>query len=287
MINKYDFTSIDDKNIFIIGDIHGAFELTLHAIMTNDMFKDSLMIIAGDISFGFNKPQYYTDIMNKMNSKLSSINSTLLMIRGNHDDASYFNGIKINLSNIKAIPDYSVVLTKKTNILCIGGGLSIDRSYRKKRELIINRYIKNNENKKKLYWEDELPIYDVDKLNEIKSENIDINCIVTHTAPSFFPPTNKNEVKYWMAMDEKLEEDLDNERGVMDKIYYFAIKNFNLICWAYGHFHDDTIGLWEKIKICMISCVDEYSIHSKSIESIKSINNNLYDDCTTCCKKSY
>ena len=101
--------------------------------------SNSLVIVAGDCGFGFNKPNYYFDLLEKANQKLSEHNIHVLFIRGNHDDPSYFDDNTINYSNIKAISDYSIVQTSTHNILCIGGATSIDRTWRKQQEAIINK----------------------------------------------------------------------------------------------------------------------------------------------------
>ena len=82
-------------------------------------YSDSLIVVCGDCGFGFNKAQYYFDLLGKANELFATTNTHLLFVRGNHDDPSYFDGETINLSNIKAIPDYSIVITSKYNTLCV------------------------------------------------------------------------------------------------------------------------------------------------------------------------
>ena len=48
------------------------------------------------------------------------------MIRGNHDDPVYFDGIKIIFDRLNCIPNYSVALVAKHKVLCIGGNQLID-----------------------------------------------------------------------------------------------------------------------------------------------------------------
>lgn len=48
-----------------------------------------------------------------MNEFLSKTDTTLIFVRGNNDDPSFYNEKKIDFSHIKTIPDYSVIITKK------------------------------------------------------------------------------------------------------------------------------------------------------------------------------
>ena len=77
-----------------------------HKLIT---YENSVIVVAGDCGFGFNKPQYYHDLFHKYNELFAEVNTTVLFVRGNHDDPTYFDGSVINYSHIKAIPDYSVI----------------------------------------------------------------------------------------------------------------------------------------------------------------------------------
>ena len=67
-------------------------------------------------------------------ARLSKANNWIVMVRGNHDDPSYFNKEKIKHERCRTIPDYSIIQACGHNILCIGGAVSIDRNYRKKHD---------------------------------------------------------------------------------------------------------------------------------------------------------
>lgn len=47
------------------------------------------------------------------------------------------------------------------------------------------------EHRKRYYWSNELPFYDIDKLNEITKEGYNIEYVVSHTAPDFCYPYTK------------------------------------------------------------------------------------------------
>lgn len=67
----------------------------------------------------------------KLQKRLASNNCWLVMLRGNHDNPAYFNTIPIKHRRFLTISDYSVIQACNHNILCVGGAVSVDRSYRK------------------------------------------------------------------------------------------------------------------------------------------------------------
>ena len=268
-MKTYNYKSI--SKIFFVGDIHGEFndifysirnktnlphelEATPHPWLEEDKgdnsdgsaydgeinskndcsMENSVIIFAGDCGLGFNKLAYYEQIFNDANKLFSASNTTLLFMRGNHDDPAYFEEERINFSHIKTIPDYSVILTQTNNILCIGGAISIDRSWRKSQEIIINRYSKSHQ--KKMYWDDEGIKLDMHKLNDIFNSIDDISIVVTHSAPKFVYQTTTN-INDWLNNDSSLYTDLQAEDRVLTELYYELNKHFNIKLWEYGHFH--------------------------------------------------
>ena len=127
-----------NKRAYVVGDIHGHFDIIKNQIKTYKI-TDSVIIFAGDIGLGFEKTEHYKQIFPKLNKVMKMQGNVLLFVRGNHDDPSYFQEEKINYSNIKSIPDYSVINfyqdwddemkeSPKFSILCVGGGISIDNT---------------------------------------------------------------------------------------------------------------------------------------------------------------
>lgn len=242
MYNRIKF-NISPKSVWVIGDIHGEFGLLKFKIKDNNL-KDSVIIIAGDCGFGFEKYQYYVDTYNSVKRYLKENNVTVLFVRGNHDDPDYFSENKIDFPYWKTLQDYSVLTFLdgeiEHNVLCIGGAISIDRITR------IDVNIKNESrygSHKKVYWSNEPPVYKPDIIDEIAEDNIIINSVVTHTSPKFAPLLNKNHIQAYLLMDEDLEHSLNYERETMSKIYYHIIKNnkHKLKLWCYGHFHEHGI----------------------------------------------
>lgn len=214
--------------------------------------KDCVIIVAGDCGFGFNKEEYYHQIFNKYIPLLEQNNIFIYFVRGNHDDPSYFEEQKINYERIKTVPDYSVIKIDDKNILCVGGAISIDRTWRKQKEFVINKHKK--EHKKKLYWEDEAPIYFQEKLEEICENGIVINGIISHTNPHFAYPPSKSGAKNWARVDKELHNDVNNERNTLTNIYdFFKGKKMNLDFWCYGHHHVHNTQNYEKTTMYAIN----------------------------------
>lgn len=223
------------NTVYAVGDIHGEFRNFFYSLKNG--YNDCVVIVAGDCGFGFNKFIYYCDLFNKYNEMLSKNNIYVYFIRGNHDDPSYFEEEKIKYERIKCVPDYSIIQVGDKNILCVGGGISVDRIWRKQEEYKINRYKKN---KRHLYWQNEAPFFSETKLNEILKSNININCIISHTSPHFAFPNDvlKHEIESWFKLDDKLLKDLTQERKTLTEIYDFLTKNNQTLdTWVYGHFH--------------------------------------------------
>ena len=259
----YDYTNI--PNIYIQGDTHGQWgelffwikdsykrknESTDESTEMFDTFfgpykegntnyNDSIIIILGDCGLGFEKEKYYHDIFTKCNKILAEHNTHLLMIRGNHDDPRYYQEELINYSNIKSIPDYSIIQTLKGNMLCIGGGISIDRIWRKQKEAKLNKYKSpKSKNRKQLYWENELPVINPNLIKDLKDLNTNVDIILTHAAPSCAIPFDKEGLNGWFIYDKDLAKDLTMEHQILDDIMLTFIKNdYHIKYWLFGHYH--------------------------------------------------
>lgn len=244
-------------NIFFTGDLHGNFRSIGYNIKSNNLIENALIVCCGDIGLGFNKPDYYKAEFNRLKKILSKRNVYLVFLRGNHDDPSYFDNKTIFDKRIKAVEDYTVLSVEPLhpcdgdytkNILCIGGGISIDRVHRKQVNMqnlmrhsfhhLKGEWEEIMKTYPRVYWEDEPPVYREDKLNELSSEGIRVGIVATHTAPSFCQPLTKDGIKGWMELDKELEVDLNHERGIIDKIYKKLITDGHpLKKWFYGHYH--------------------------------------------------
>ena len=252
MTNNIRFENI--QSLCFSGDIHGEFETIVYKL---NQFTDTVLIVCGDIGMGFHKDEYYFALFKKLNLKLSKNNNYLVMFRGNHDNPAFFDGTFKKYKHIHLIPDYSVVTIGQTNILCIGGATSVDRTYRIDDERRRGR---------KSYWGDaELPYFDDEKLDEINQvfpNNIDM--VATHTCPSFAYPTSKQNIREWLRLDVDLSQTLDKERDTMDKIYTKLMeKQKQITDWYYGHFHEHKLEQHNGINFRLSDCGEMNEVRIK------------------------
>ena len=234
--NIYEFP--DAKGVVVSGDIHGDFEKLVYKCCIQYGMTDTLIIVAGDCGFGFNRPGYYEDICIKLNSRLAKANNWIVFIRGNHDNPAYFDGQQVNHKRWKAVPDYSVLKVCGHTILCVGGAISVDRTYRLSEMYGMTVVIEEDRRLEvAYYWPDEKPVYDEAKLEAI-DKVCAIDTVITHTAPSFCEKQSRAEIQNWLIKDEDLLDDIKHERKVMDDIHSFLKENNHpLQHWFIGHFH--------------------------------------------------
>lgn len=229
------------KSIVVSGDIHGEFTELVFRLCDRYGMTDTLVIVAGDCGFGFEKPGYYEQVYRRIKGKLNRSNNWVVMLRGNHDDPSYFNDEKVCYDRFRCVPDYTVLKACGRQILCVGGAVSVDRS---------SRSVGRN------YWEDERPVFDAGKLLEISSE-CRIDTVITHTAPSFCEFVTKTGLESWLEKDPSLAFDCKEEREEIDKMLDFLKQTGHpLSHWFYGHFHHSWTSCIDCILYSMLDIME-------------------------------
>ena len=230
------FNFPDAKSIIFSGDIHGEFNELVQKCCVQYCMTDTLIVVAGDCGFGFEKPGYYENVYKRNCERLSKANNWILFVRGNHDNPAYFNDHPIKHSRWMTVPDYSVVKACGHTILCVGGAISVDRSYRLSDP---NYHFPTPDEPlyRNIYWTNEYPVFKADKLDEL-SKNHSIDTVVSHTAPSFCEPISRSGLANMAIRDEDLMAHVKYERQVMDKILdHLKSNNHPIRHWFYGHFH--------------------------------------------------
>ena len=97
--------------------------------------------------------------------------------------------------------------------------------------------LQENDISRNLYWKNEAPIYDADKMNTICASFL-IDTAVTHTAPSHCELFSKSNLNQWAENDSSLLKDVQSERKTMDMIlHHLKTDNHPVNHWYYGHFH--------------------------------------------------
>lgn len=244
------FNYPEAKQVIISGDIHGDFRTLVFKLCIQYGCTDTLLIVAGDCGFGFERPGYYELVYKDVAGRLENANNWIVFVRGNHDDPAYFSEERINHTRWKTVPDYSVISAVGHNLLCIGGATSIDRYKRMK--LNARYHIKDVS----YYWPDEAPVFRPDELESIP-EGLMIDTIVTHTAPSFCEPNTHVGLESWAEWDPALLEDVSAERETMDRIFHH-IKDFGhpIRKWFYGHFHQSWNGIIDGTLFSMLNIME-------------------------------
>ena len=211
------------RKLYAVGDIHGNF-VSFEKSLGNS--KNSDYILVGDVGLGFHSKEYYSKWLVGFNKRLIKSNNTIYLMRGNHDDPSFWTEKKIDLSNIRLVQDYETLKLKNKNILCVGGALSIDRKHRVEGMT---------------YWKDEEFVYDEDLT--MSFSNIDI--VITHSSPDFCYPRGYDTpfLQSFYYYDTTLRSDLVVERIEMARMFQtlnrgdmFGKPN-KIFAWYYGHYH--------------------------------------------------
>lgn len=237
----YHLSFPEAKSVVVCGDIHGDFNGVIGKLCLQYQLENTLLIVAGDCGFGFNEVGYYKEVARRHRKRLNDSNNWVVFVRGNHDNPAYFDGKAINHKRFIAVPDYSIIQAAGLTILCVGGAISIDRQYRiKVWQQNKGRFPAPSDQdplEPNYYWENESPILDTEKLAVI-GEQFKVDAVITHTAPSFCELQSKLGLASWCLEDEKLMEDVNVERAIMDQLYqYLKDANHPISHWCYGHFH--------------------------------------------------
>lgn len=262
----YDFPECD--SIVVSGDIHGDFNLLVNKMCVQYQMRNTLLIVAGDCGFGFEKKDYYENMVRRNVKRINEHNNWILFLRGNHDNPAYFDGTTFKHKRFIAIPDYSVVKAKEHTILCVGGAISIDRHYRievwEQKQKKLHKYTHKTSIEDKLqtnyYWVNEAPNYNEDLLSMITAA-YQVDTIITHTAPSFCELQSKSGLTQWAANDEHLLVDVQKERETMDAVYEKMKGTHQPIShWFYGHFHQSWHSSIEGVLFRMLDIMEFYEI---------------------------
>lgn len=238
------------KDLYFVGDIHGNLELIKYYINSYHI-KNSAIFICGDVGMGF-QPKWERAMIDYINKKLVLTNCFVIAVHGNHDNPLCFqdtelfkkNGDQINWLNV---PDYSVINVANKNVLCVGGAISVDRTWRLEKGYG--------------YWENEQIIYQP-KVNE----KVDI--IVTHSAPTFCYPFTKGDfVMEYAKNDSTLLEDMQIERETLTKVW--EDYKDTITHWYYGHYHQTNMqhidNVWFKL-LGIGEIVMHYNYDNDSVE---------------------
>lgn len=253
----------NDLPIAVIGDIHGEFNVIIKKVKHYDL-NDVVLLVAGDMGVGFNynnprEPKKEKVRLLYLNQFLKRHNIFLYIVRGNHDNPSFYDG-KHNLSNLIFMQDYDIVQVGEYMILGVGGATSVDRKP--------NHHFKdykgeNHPGRRENvdWWPNEKVIYDEEKLNVIAG----IDIVVTHTCPDFVhPPVLGDNVWKWCDCDPELKSELIEERELMGKIYDKLNELSVIKWWYYAHYHQSNFQTYNSTKFKLLDIGEFHEIKFKN-----------------------
>src|ERR1022692_3303206 len=159
--------------VIVLGDTHGDLN-QVEVNIENKGIADCTIIQVGDFGIGFKWLDEDLQRCNFLNEFLKGKNIMMYAIRGNHDCPFWFNGSK-NWSNLKLLPDYSILNIDGDDYFFCGGAISVDRIPRLA-EMAEN--LKYNVDKPN-YWPEEVFVLYKKMAATIKG----CRYVITHTAP--------------------------------------------------------------------------------------------------------
>lgn len=203
-----------NQPVLIIGDIHGQFSRLKNLIFQKNI-KDCTVICVGDFGIGF-KRKHSSNVADcqDLNDFFRKQNIVFMSIRGNHDNPVYFNDPdkRIDLPCCRLLPDYHTEIINGEKFLFVGGAISIDR---------ILRFPDIS------YWENETFV-----LDESKAVKCDV--LITHSAPTWIGPIDKESLSGWIKQDPTLWEECMEERKNHNRLIELCKPSKSY----HGHFHE-------------------------------------------------
>jgi predicted phosphodiesterase len=231
-------------DIDIIGDTHGVnSSISRWAKLGNT----TNLIHVGDYGIGF-KGMHQKTIL--LGDELNANDKNVYVIRGNHDDPSFFDGRRYGgeYGGITFVKDGTVAEWQNRKILFNGGAISIDR------------YDRINEIS---YWEGEgfKPV----ECNE------EIDYLITHSSFSevtSFPLLSQMIIGFSQE-DQDLVSDLNEEQILIkDWVDNLIEKQKKKIkYWYYGHFHNSYVSNYKGIE-CVCLNIEEIKPLSSALSEL-------------------
>jgi predicted phosphodiesterase len=247
---------MEDRPIILLGDIHGDLD-KVRAYLAWHKITDCVVVQVGDFGYslsnGLQTEAKYLGSLQHYNKFFKTRNITFYAIRGNHDDPSYFDG-RFLLSNLRLLPDYTVLELGGKRWLFVGGALSIDR---------LDRQNEMKHRPTPVWWLDEKFVLDKDKA--LAAGAVDV--VVTHTAPECactYELVGRGDLLKRIVQedgDHELPQDLAREQASVQALYdLLRINGSPLMNWYHGHFHKSTAVDYKETRFRCLG-VNEFREH--------------------------
>lgn len=211
------------RDTFFIGDIHGNLSPAIWMITLRYKIKDADVIFCGDFGVGFGAEKGMDEAYKEVEKRLEENNIKLWVVRGNHDNPSYFDGLH-NYPRLTFLPDHVPFELNGKIYYPVGGATSIDQK---------ERIEANEENirygsKKRCWW----PAERVSKKYIGLPPKVDI--IISHEAPMDFEPVIIREGNFGANVLEGIRED----RNYLS----WLLRELRPSHWFHGHYHTSSSG---------------------------------------------
>jgi UDP-2,3-diacylglucosamine pyrophosphatase LpxH len=193
--------------MIFIGDLHGNFNV-ITRFLDSYPCENTIFIQVGD--FGVAVGESIQDTVRDLellSKTLKKQGNRLFAIRGNHDNPEYFDG-RTYFGNITLVKDYSRFGIDGRDILFIGGGISIDRSF---------RTVGYD------YWTTE-------SIASIQGDISDLDIVISHEAPLIAYPDNS---ALWDDPGNPVKSDSSKGRQILQQVFTQGQPKQ----WFYGHYH--------------------------------------------------
>lgn len=203
-----------NNNIILIGDSH-SYDVTYTIIKNTPNIDGYDCVFIGD-GGEFGKPKQNEYSLNRINEICIKRNIDLYYMRGNHSNPDVWKRNYI-FSNLFLVQDYTEAeFPNGKNALLVGGGISVDRCFRKEGLD---------------YWADEITPY--------KKMDKHFNFLFAHDAPDYF---NHSTQSLWNSPYQKnLHEDVDLFQDALDQrnVIGQIIEDIKPEYCISGHFHNN------------------------------------------------
>ena len=249
MATIYDYSKY--PNIFVIGEKRASLPVT-EVSLYHAYPNKSIIILMGCYLFNNEDKNQIQQKFQNLNTYFDEHDFHLFILKGSHENPSFFNDDIFDMPRIHVLQDYSVLKTKKHNILCIGGSFPFDRNWLQSHS--------------KFY--DNTFVYDEDKINDVLS-CIKIDSVITQAIP---PKDGFNwetaSLDYWKENDDDLIDDYNKCNAAIEKLHNLLCSSIKLKFWITSNVNGGIRRLLDKNNNMVIL---QYGINSYDSAEIDAI----------------
>ena len=80
--NIFTLSFPETQSIVVSGDIHGDFNQLVYKLCVQYRMRDTVLIVAGDCGFGFEKKESYENMVKRNAKRMNEANNRIVFVRG-------------------------------------------------------------------------------------------------------------------------------------------------------------------------------------------------------------